>query len=146
MYRSRRGELEVFLAHPGGPHFAKKDYGYWTIPKGELEPDEDPHSAALREFEEEVGMKVTAREFIPLGTIRQRGGKLVHAWGFAGDWETGRALNSLNFKLEWPPESGRFRSFPEVDRVAFFGLEEARERIKPTQSPFIDRLQAALSQ
>lgn len=144
MYRWRSGRLEVFLAHPGGPYFQHKDEGYWTIPKGELEEGEDHLQAARREFEEEIGMTVHSDHFIPLGWIRQKGGKIVHAWAFAGDWEDGKPVKSVKFKIEWPPMSGKKRKFPEIDRAAFFSLYEARERIKPTQAPLIDRLEALL--
>lgn len=134
----------MFLAHPGGPFWQLKDEGHWTIPKGEVEEGEEYLDTARREFREEIGVKVTSDTFLPLGWIRQKGGKIVHAWGFEGDWEDGRPVRSVTFKMEWPPDSGRMRRFPEVDRAAFFALDEARIRIKPTQIPLIDRLDALL--
>lgn len=143
MYRIRDGELEVFIAHPGGPWFPNRDYDVWTIPKGELEPGEALFSAALREFEEEVGLKPTG-PFIELGSIRQKGGKTVHAWAFEGDWDNSQQLKTTYFSLEWPPGSGQWHDFPEVDRVGFFNLAEARERMKVTQQPLLDRLSQAI--
>lgn len=144
MYRVRRGELEVFLAHPGGPLFARRDHGYWTIPKGEAKKGELLRETAMREFQEEVGLEPISKQFHDLGWIRQKGGKIVHAWGFEGDWDEKQAVVSNTFKLEWPPGSGKKQLFPEVDRVAFFPLSEARLRIKPTQIPLLDRLEAKL--
>lgn len=145
MYRTRNGELEVFLAHPGGPFFEHKDRGHWTIPKGEIEPGEEHLATAIREFGEEVGLTVDPQsKFIPLGSIRQKGGKIVHAWGFEGDWEDGREVDSNLFECEWPPGSGETQRFPEVDRAQFFELTEARDIIKNTQIPLIDQLEAAL--
>lgn len=141
MFRRTRGFLEVFLAHPGGPFFRQKDEGFWTLPKGEVEPGEDLFDTACREFEEEVGMRPEAADFYPIGSIRQKGGKIVHGWAFEGEWKEGRALKSVTFKLEWPPQSGKTRQFPEIDRVGFFDLAEAREKIKPTQGPFLDRVE-----
>jgi predicted NUDIX family NTP pyrophosphohydrolase len=146
MYRrGSAGELEVFLAHPGGPFFAKKDAGAWTIPKGEIDADEDPLACARREFEEETGMQPSAAAFIELGTVRQRGGKLIEAWAFEGDWRD-RELRANSFEIEWPPRSGRLQLFPEVDRVAFFSLAEAREKLNPAQVELIDRLCALLTE
>ncbi len=144
MFRRRAGETEVFLAHPGGPYFQHRDEGSWTIPKGEPEPGEELLETAKREFMEEVGAPAMSEAFHPIGWIRQKGGKIVHAWAFEGDWPEGKAVESMTFKLEWPPGSGRERSFPEVDRATFFKLNEARVRIKSTQAPFIDRLIAWL--
>lgn len=143
MYRFREGQLEVFLAHPGGPIFRKKDYGHWTIPKGEIQLDEELLATAKREFQEEVGLAPDG-EFLPLGWIRQKGGKVVHAWAFEGDWSEAQTHVCNTFAMEWPPGSGRFQRFPEIDRVKFFRLPEARERLKDTQHPFLDRLLAAL--
>jgi predicted NUDIX family NTP pyrophosphohydrolase len=143
MYRIRDGQLEVFLAHPGGPFLKHKDEGHWSIPKGEPEPGEDLLSAAIREFEEEVGLKASG-EFVPLDSIRQKGGKTVHAWGFAGDWPEGQVHRCNTFELEWPPRSGRMQHFPEIDRVEIFSIPEARRKLKETQHPFLDRLAAAL--
>lgn len=140
MVRHREGQLEVFLVHPGGPFFARKDAGAWTIPKGEPEPGEALEQAALREFEEETGI-APGRPLIPLGSIKQKGGKTVHAWAFAGDWNEATGLKGNTFELEWPPRSGRKQHFPEVDRAAFFSLREARAKINPAQIPFLTKLE-----
>ncbi len=139
MFRWRGGQLEVFLAHPGGPFFAKKDDGWWSIPKGEIEEGEQPLPAALREFEEETGLK-PAGEMLPLGQVRQKGGKTVHAWAFQGDWDEGRAVVCNTFSMEWPPGSGQQREFAEIDRAAFFGLETARRKMRQAQTAFLDVL------
>jgi predicted NUDIX family NTP pyrophosphohydrolase len=139
MCRARGGPLEVLLVHPGGPFFAKKDEGAWTIPKGLVDPGEEPLAAALREFREETALSVSPERIHPLGTIRQRGGKLVHAWAFVGDCDPD-AIRSNTFELEWPPRSGRVRAFPEIDRAAFFDLEHARRKIMPAQCPLLDRV------
>jgi len=131
--------LEVFLVHPGGPFFAKKDLGAWSIPKGLVEPGEDPRFAALREFSEEVGLPVTS-ELLELGSVTQRGGKRVSAWAFAGDVPSGYTPASNSFEIEWPPRSGRMRSFPEVDRAEFFAVDLARQKLIAAQVPFLDRL------
>ena len=146
MYRRcARSGLEVFLAHPGGPFFKNKDMGAWTIPKGEIPDGEEPLAAALREFEEETGMRIDASvDFRDLGSIRQKGGKIVHAWAVEGDYPAGHCLKSNTFEIEWPPRSGRLQSFPEIDRAEFFPLDAAREKINPAQVPFLDRLEAAL--
>ncbi len=144
MYRTRGKSIEVFIAHPGGPWFPHRDFDVWTIPKGELEAGEALFSAALREFEEEVGLKPTG-PFIELGSIRQKGGKTVHAWAFEGDWDGSTQLRTSYFSMEWPPGSGQRQEFPEVDRVGFFSLEEARERMKVAQQSLLDRLVAALN-
>lgn len=145
MYRRNGAQIELFLAHPGGPMFVRKDEGHWTIPKGEICPGEQPLAAAMREFEEEVGMKPSG-DFIPLGSIQQKGGKIVHAWGFEGDWPEGKEHRCTTFSLEWPPRSGRMQEFPEIDRVCFFAVSEARRKLKPTQHPFIDRLLQSLDE
>jgi len=143
MYRFKNGCLEVFLAHPGGPFFVRKDYGHWTIPKGEIESEEDYRSCAIREFKDEVGIEIDPKsDFLDLGSIRQKGGKTVHAWGVEQDWDDSRPFQSSTFTLEWPPGSGKFQSFPEVDRARFFPLKEARQRIKEAQIPLLDRLEA----
>ena len=143
MYRVKNGELEVFLAHPGGPFFRSKDDGHWTIPKGEIEPGENLLDTACREFKEEVGLEPSG-EFLPLGSILQKGGKIVHAWAFEGDCVNGFRLQSGTFEMEWPPHSGRIQSFPEIDRAEFFSLAGARKKIKETQRPLLDRLETAL--
>ena len=145
VYRLREWRCEVFLAHPGGPLFAHKDNGYWTIPKGEIEPGEDLLAAALREFQEEIGISVDpTAEFLPLGSIQQKGGKFVHAWAAKQDWDDSQKIQSNFFKMEWPLGSGTTRQFPEVDRAQFFPIEEAKRKLKPTQVPLLDRLIAAL--
>ena len=137
--------LEVLLAHPGGPYFAKRDLGDWTIPKGEPDGRHEPLDAvARREFEEETGTAIDpAVPAIELGSIIQKGGKVVHAWAIQGDLDPAEARSNM-FEIVWPPRSGRRETFPEIDRVAWFEPDEARRRIKPTQVPLIDRLEAAL--
>ena len=138
MYRRRPVQLEVFLIHPGGPYWFKKDLGVWSIPKGEYDGDETAINAAQREFVEETGFQPQA-PFIELGEIRQPGGKLVTAWAFEGDCNP-KDLSSNTFTLEWPPKSGRQMEFPEVDRGAWYTIDAARERINKGQVPFLDRL------
>jgi predicted NUDIX family NTP pyrophosphohydrolase len=127
MYRVREGKIQVLLVHLGGPFWAKKDRGAWSIPKGEIEPNEDALSAAKREFEEETGIRPEG-EMAPLGTIRQKSGKTVTAWAFAGDCDP-RRIKSNVFSMEWPPRSGKQQQFPEIDRAEFFSLEAAKEKI-----------------
>lgn len=144
LYREREDGVEVFLVHPGGPFWAKKDAGAWSIPKGEHDDGEDALSAALREFREETGLEPpTGVEWRPLGSVRQRGGKIVAAWAAPGEVDE-RAVRSNTFEMEWPPRSGRRASFPEVDRAAWFALPEARERIVSAQAGLLDRLSEAL--
>jgi predicted NUDIX family NTP pyrophosphohydrolase len=138
MYRRREDVLEVLLVHPGGPFWAKKDLGAWSIPKGEYEPDEDPLQAAKREFEEESGV-VPSGNFVALGEVRQGGGKIVTAWAVEGDYDSS-SLKSNTFSIEWPPSSGRMAEFPEVDRWEWFSLEEAGKRILAGQKEFLERL------
>ena len=146
MFRSKNDEMEMLLAHPGGPFFARKDEGVWTIPKGEAAPDEDLLTRAQIEFEEEVGFRLeNVQQWIGLGWIQQKGGKIVHAWALKGDLPSSFKLKSNTFELEWPPGSGKLREFPEIDRAEFFGDEVARRKIKPAQVPFLDRLRAAVS-
>jgi predicted NUDIX family NTP pyrophosphohydrolase len=144
LYRRRDGRLELLLAHPGGPFFVKRDEGYWTIPKGEVDPDEELLAVARREFEEETGHPAPAADLLSLGSIVQKGGKVVHAWAGEGDLDPS-AARSNTFEMEWPPGSGRRQSFPEIDRVAWFEPTEARRRVKATQIPLIDRLEEALA-
>jgi predicted NUDIX family NTP pyrophosphohydrolase len=139
MYRIRNGKIEVFLAHPGGPLFRNRDVGHWTIPKGEVQTDEELLDTAKREFFEEVGIRADG-SFVPLGSIRQRGGKTVFAWAFAGDCHSSHNHVCNDFTMEWPPHSGQYQNYPELDRVGFFSLDEAREKLKETQRPFLDRL------
>src|SRR5688572_21049358 len=143
MYRGTPA-VEVFLVHPDGPFFAKKDLGAWSIPKGLVEAGEDPRAAALREFSEEVGLPITG-ELLELGSITQKGGKRVTAWAFAGDAPPSYVPPSNTFEIEWPPRSGRKQSFPEVDRAEFFALDVARTKLLEAQRPFLDRLFEKLS-
>ena len=143
MYRVKNDKLEVFLAHPGGPFFKSKDDGHWTIPKGEIEPGENLLDTACREFKEEVGLEPSG-EFLPLGSIQQKGGKTVHAWAFEGDCADDFRRQSGTFDMEWPPHSGRIQSFPEIDRAEFFSLNTAQKKIKETQRPLLDRLKSTL--
>ena len=137
----RDGKLEVLLVHPGGPFWAKRNEGAWSIPKGEIEPGETVLEVARREFEEELGTPPPDGEPTSLGTIRQAGGKVVHAWTTRGDLDVAR-VRSVTFSMEWPPRSGRMQEFPEVDRAAWFDLDEARRMILPSQLPLLDRLAA----
>jgi predicted NUDIX family NTP pyrophosphohydrolase len=145
LYRIRQGQVEVLLAHPGGPLFQFRDAGYWSIPKGEVEPYENLLEAAMREFAEEIGIFVNpASDFQPLGSIRQKGGKVVHAWAVEGDLEIPHPLRSSPFQMEWPPNSGKVASFPEVDRAEYLTPGAARQKIKETQIPLLDRLEGML--
>ena len=139
LHRRRDGAHEVLLVHPGGPFWAKKDAGAWSIPKGEYEDGEEPQACALREFAEELGTPPPDGELVELGEVRQRGGKVVSAWALAGDTDAD-AIRSNTFTMQWPPRSGTMREFPEVDRAAWFSLDEARDRILPGQAPLLDRL------
>lgn len=144
LYRYAPTGLEVLLAHPGGPLFARKDHGHWSIPKGEIERGEEAADVARREFEEETGHPAPDGPAIDLGEIRQKGGKYVVAWAIEGDLDP-NAAHSNTFPLMWPPRSGRYIQVPEIDRVEWFTPEGAKARIKDTQGPFIDRLLAALA-
>jgi predicted NUDIX family NTP pyrophosphohydrolase len=145
LYRRRAdGTIEVLLAHPGGPAWAKRDEGAWTVPKGEFHEGEPAWDVARREFEEETGHPPPDGEPIALGEIRQKGGKFVEAWALEGDLDPATA-HSNTFPFQWPPRSGRWITIPEIDRVEWFAPDEARKRIKDTQIPFIDRLLEALS-
>jgi predicted NUDIX family NTP pyrophosphohydrolase len=144
LYRRAGEQLEVLLAHPGGPYFVRRDAGYWTIPKGEVDPGEELLDVARREFEEETGQRPPDGPIVELGSIVQKGGKVVHAWAIEGDVDPA-TTTSNTFEIEWPPRSGNRQAFPEVDRVEWFAPVEARKRIKSTQIPLIDRLEAALS-
>ena len=143
MYRSRAGQVEVFLTHPGGPFWARKDEGAWAIPKGEF-TEEDPFAAAKREFQEETGFPASG-DFRPLEPIKQAGGKIVHAWAVEGNCDAD-AVQSNTYKVEWPPHSGQWRTFPEVDRAAWFPLPTAREKILKSQLPLLDQLEHMLKQ
>jgi len=144
LYRSGPAGTEVLLVHPGGPVWARRDLGAWSIPKGEHEPAEEPLSAARREFAEELGTPPPDGEVLDLGEVHQKSGKVVRAWGLAGDLDAG-AIHSNTFEMEWPPRSGRRAAFPEVDRAQWFALTEAREKINPAQVALLDRLRAALA-
>jgi predicted NUDIX family NTP pyrophosphohydrolase len=143
MYRSHQGVLEVFLVHPGGPFWAKKDMGAWSICKGEYLDDELPLEAAKREFQEETGFAAQGN-FLELGSVQRTGGKVVTAWAFEGDCDPSQ-LVSNRCEIEWPPRSGRMIEIAEVDRGDWFSVDEARERILKSQAPFLDRLQQNLS-
>jgi predicted NUDIX family NTP pyrophosphohydrolase len=138
MYRVREGQLEFLLAHPGGPFWKDRDLGAWTIPKGEIQPKEEPLAAARREFEEEVGIKAEGN-FITLTPIVQKSGKRVHAWAFEGDCDPTQ-IKSNSFRMEWPPKSGRFQACPEVDRACFFRMPEARRKINSAQVALLEEL------
>ncbi len=145
MFRKSPKGLEVLLAHPGGPYFRNKDEGAWTIPKGEVADGEDLLMRARTEFEEELGMPApTAANGIELGSVKQKGGKTVHAWAFAGDCSADFVAVSNSFEIEWPPRSGRMQHFPEIDRAEFFPIEEAKRKINEAQVAFLDRLVEAL--
>ena len=140
LHRERDGAREVLLVHPGGPYWARKDEGAWSIPKGECADGEDPRLCALREFEEELGVAPpAAAELRELGSVRLRSGKHVTAWAAPGDLDAD-AIRSNTFTLEWPPRSGNRQEFPEVDRAGWFGLDEARRKLNPAQTAFLDRL------
>jgi predicted NUDIX family NTP pyrophosphohydrolase len=139
LHRMHDGTREVLLVHPGGPFWAKKDLGAWSIPKGEYADGDDPRACALREFAEELGAPPPDGELVPLGEVRQRGGKVVTAWALEGDADAA-AIRSNTFTMEWPPRSGTMREFPEVDRAEWFAIPAARERILPAQAELLDRL------
>jgi predicted NUDIX family NTP pyrophosphohydrolase len=144
LWREAADHVEVLLAHQGGPFWVKKDHGHWTVPKGEIEPwEEERLAVARREFLEETGHAVPDGPAIELGEITQKSGKVVVAWAVQGDLDPSQAFSNT-YELEWPPRSGRIQSFPEIDRVEWFGLEEAAQRLKAAQLPFLERLQAAL--
>jgi predicted NUDIX family NTP pyrophosphohydrolase len=145
LFRRNAGDLEFLLAHQGGPFWTNKDLGHWTIPKGEVEPGEALFDVARREFAEETGSRLDCDEDLPLGEITQKSGKVVAAWGVEGDMDPALA-HSNTFSMEWPPRSGQVQEFPEIDRVEWFGNQEARRRLKDAQVPFIDRLEAALAE
>lgn len=143
MFRRPQGRLEVLLVHLGGPLWARRDDGAWSIPKGELTPGEEPLAAGQREFEEETGFEPRG-PFHPLTPVRQRSGKIVHAWAFEGDCDPA-AVRSNSFTMEWPPRSGRMQSFPEVDRAAWFGSGEAKQKIIAGQVPLLSELERVLA-
>ncbi|MGW1752053.1 NUDIX domain-containing protein [Streptomyces sp. NPDC002092] len=140
LFRHTGGGLEVLLGHMGGPFFAKRDAGAWTVPKGEYEPEEETAwEAARREFQEELGLEPPHGEAVALGEVRQTGGKTVTAWAVEADLDPGRIVPGT-FRMEWPPRSGQTREFPELDRVEWFGLDRARDVIVKAQAAFLDRL------
>jgi predicted NUDIX family NTP pyrophosphohydrolase len=139
LFRGKGAELRLLLVHPGGPFWAKKDLGAWSIPKGEYQEGEDPLAVARREFEEELGSPAPAGEATELGELVQPSRKVVTAYAIEGNFDVGTLRSNL-FEMEWPPKTGRLQSFPEVDRAQWFSVEKAREKILPGQSPFIDRL------
>jgi predicted NUDIX family NTP pyrophosphohydrolase len=141
VYRQEDDGLRVLLAHPGGPFWRNKDAGAWSIPKGEIAEGEDHLGAAVREFEEETGIGLSG-DFLPLGEIKQKGGKVVRAWAHEAAIDP-HAIKSNTFEIEWPPRSGRRESVPEIDRAEWFDLAEARQKILPSQVPLLDRLVAA---
>ena len=143
MYRMKDGKLQVLLAHPGGPLFKNKDDDSWTIPKGEVEPDEDLLETAKREFEEETGITPKG-PFVALTPIKQKGGKIVHAWAFEGDCDP-KAIVSNTFTMEWPPKSGRQMEFPEIDRAEFFDVAAAKRKIKGAQAALIEEFERVLA-
>jgi len=138
MHRTRDGQLQVLLVHPGGPLWKNKDEGVWTIPKGEVAPGEDQIDTAIREFQEETGVAPHG-PFEPLGQIKQKSGKIVHAWAFEGDCDPEK-VRSNSFTMEWPPKSGRQQEFPEIDRADFFTIEQAKHKINPAQIGLLDAL------
>ncbi|HKY38483.1 MAG TPA: NUDIX domain-containing protein [Polyangiaceae bacterium] len=139
VYRVSPSDLEVLLVHPGGPFWTKKDDGAWFIPKGEIEPGEEPLETALREFREELGIAPPSGEPHALGTVKNKGGKLIYAWALPGDLDL-TAFKSNTFSLEWPPRSGKSRDFPEVDRAEYFGVERALQKMHPAELPLVQRL------
>jgi predicted NUDIX family NTP pyrophosphohydrolase len=143
MYRRRGTQIEFLLVHPGGPFWKNKDAGAWTIPKGEVEPGEDAVVTAKREFQEELGLAAQGT-FTELHPVKQKSGKIVQAWAFEGDCDP-RQIVSNTFTIEWPPRSGNMAAFPEVDRVEFFALTEARQKINPAQISFLDEIVRLLS-
>ena len=145
LYRRRDDGVELLLVHPGGPVWARRDAGAWSIPKGEYSEGEDPLAVALREFEEETGQPPPADGFLALGEVRQKGGKVVSAWAAPGDLDP-EAVTSNTFSMEWPPRSGARREFPEVDRAGWFDPATAREKLLPAQAELVDRLLAALAE
>ncbi|HEV3379337.1 MAG TPA: NUDIX domain-containing protein [Thermoleophilaceae bacterium] len=139
LYRIAGGRPEVLLVHPGGPFWARKDAGSWSIPKGEYGDGEAPQACALREFEEETGVGLPPGELLELGSVKQKGGKVVTAWAAEGDLDAD-SVRSNTFTMEWPPRSGRTAEFPEIDRAGWFGVEEAREKLVAAQAELVDRL------
>ena len=144
LHRPGIGGTEVLLVHPGGPFWARKDLGAWSIPKGELDEGEDPRACALREFAEETGVELPGAALDDLGEVKLKGGKVVLAYAVAGDLDPA-AVRSNTFELEWPPRSGSTQAFPEIDRAEWFAPEEARAKLNPAQAELVDRLEALLA-
>lgn len=144
LFRRRGGRLEVLLGHPGGPFYVRKSYGVWSIPKGEVEPNEALIDAARREFLEETGFEIDG-PYLSLTPVRLRSGKIIHAWAVEGDCDPTQ-LRTCLFELEWPPHSGRVQKFPEIDRAGFFSLDQARSLLHPGQAPWLDELRERLEQ
>jgi predicted NUDIX family NTP pyrophosphohydrolase len=144
MYRQRNSDVEVLLLHPGGPFWARKDEGAWTIPKGEIEEGEETQKAAKREFEEETGL-LPRGDFYPLRPVKLKSGKTIYAWAFKGDWDP-TTIKSTTFTMEWPPHSGRLLEYPEADRAAWFTLEQAKAKIQKGQIGFVEELSVLLAQ
>ena len=144
LYRRRDRGIEVLIGHMGGPFWARKDDAAWSVPKGEYDPGEEPFAVALREFAEELGSPVPAEDFLPLGEVLQSGGKVLTVWAAEGDLDAA-AARSNTFALEWPPRSGRLQEFPEIDRVAWVPVDEARTKLVRGQVPLLDRLLDALA-
>jgi predicted NUDIX family NTP pyrophosphohydrolase len=144
LYRRRGSGVEVLIGHMGGPFWARKDDAAWSVPKGEYGPDEQAFDVALREFEEELGTPVPADDFVPLGEVRQSGGKVLRVWAAEGDLDAA-AARSNTFSLVWPPHSGRLQEFPEIDRAAWVSVDAARTKLVRGQVPLLDRLLAALT-
>jgi predicted NUDIX family NTP pyrophosphohydrolase len=142
LYRFHNNLPEILLVHPGGPFWAKKDAGAWSIPKGEFEENENPLDAAKREVEEETGIKVSGK-LIELTPVKQKSGKIIYAWAVQGDFDDAE-IKSNTFEIEWPPKSGKKQSFPEVDKAGWFTMEEAKQKIVPGQAPLIEELRTKL--
>ena len=138
LYRIQQNNIEIFLVHPGGPFWSKKDDGAWSIPKGEFNENEEPLAAAKREFEEETGIKISG-DFMQLSPVKQKGGKMVYAWAVEGDIDPEK-IKSNSFELEWPPRSGKMKSFPEIDKAGWFHLSDAQKKILEAQSALIREL------
>ena len=144
LYRRLGSGVEVLIGHMGGPFWARKDDAAWSVPKGEYGPGEEPFDVALREFEEELGSPVPAEEFLPLGEVKQSGGKVLTVWAGEGDLDADAAVSNT-FTLEWPPKSGRMQEFPEIDRASWLPVDEARAKLVRGQVPLLDRLLTALA-
>jgi predicted NUDIX family NTP pyrophosphohydrolase len=139
LYQKHNSPVQVLLVHPGGPFWARKDKGAWSIPKGEFDEAEEPLTAAKREFQEELGQTPPAGDYRELGTVKNKSGKVIHVWAVEGDLDV-KQFKSNTFTLEWPPRSGRVMEFPEADKAAWFDLDTARQKLHPAQTPFLDRL------